>query len=97
MSSTWAVQAMTASASGQHDAELAEGPITPVRTMAAHPELEAVPLLPVRALRALRVVDLLAVSLGDIAFRHQLAAFPPTVLEVQLAELGDRLGHHVQA
>ena len=75
---------------GQHDAELAEGTVGPVRVMAADPELEAVPLAPVRALLA-RGVDLLALSLADIALWHQLTAFPTTVAEVQLAELGDSL------
>src|SRR5438270_8300647 len=73
-----------------HDAELAEGAVAPERAVPAAPELVAVPLRPVAGL-ARAVGDLLARRLRHPALGHELAPFPLSLLEIELAEPRDVL------
>ncbi|VXB73774.1 hypothetical protein FRIGORI9N_410010 [Frigoribacterium sp. 9N] len=80
---------------GQHDGELSVGAVAAV-AVAGHPELEPVALRPV-GVRLARVRDVRARGLGDPLARQQLHAVPLALLQVQLAEGGDRVGGGVQS
>ena len=81
---------------GEHHAELAERAV-PAVAVPGHPELEAVALPPVRV-RLVRVGHLAAGRLGDPVLVGSSCRSPhQPALQVELAELGDRLRGGVQS
>ena len=76
---------------GQDDAELPEGTITPVGSVATSPELVAIALLPVVA-RIAAIGDLFGRGGPDPVFGEQSPSVPQSALQVELPELGDVFG-----
>ena len=98
MSSTWAVQAMTASAAGDAPHRTGRRRRRPGRRHGGRPRTGSRTLgCQSTPSGRCELSTCLTLSLADIALRYQLPAFPTTVAEVQLAELGDSLSRQVQA